>query len=75
MERMTMSGKAAEASSVRVRAELKFVLHGAATVGIHDSLADTRKRLRSGSIAGDWQMVGHDLRRAIETAKREFEAA
>lgn len=62
-----------DARSTRSRARL--LTQGLSSIAIDQQMTIARKAIASGSVAGDWQAVGDDLRRTLGGIAREFEAA
>lgn len=53
----------------------KSLAAGAATINIDQSMRLARKQIASGSLKGDWEAVGRDLKTSLRRVRRELESA
>lgn len=53
----------------------KLIAGGVASIDLNQHMTLARKRCTAGSVAGDWRTVASDLRRCVNTVRREFETA
>lgn len=58
-----------------LRSRGRLLTEGVASIDLNQRLTIARRSIEKGSIAGDWNIVGDDIRFAFEGIKREFEAA
>lgn len=61
-------------SKTRHLSDYRYLLEGVGSITVDQRMSYSRKAVKSGSLDGDWRLVGKDITKAISSLKKDYAA-
>jgi hypothetical protein len=58
----------------RLRSDYQSLLEGVGSITIDQRMRYSKRAVKSGSLDGDWKLVGKDIAKAISSLKKDYAA-